>query len=172
MRLLAFLIVAAVLAFGGWILAGGLDIAADSPHSWPVFEAIAFARERSIDAHARHVTVPQLGSLEQLQLGGAHYKEMCDGCHLGPGVPDNDFRKGLYPQPPDFSKEPIDDPAEAFWVIKHGLKMTGMPAWGLSHDDKTLWAIVAFVQQLPSMTPEQYQKIGAAPDAGHDHAAH
>ena len=48
---------------------------------------------------------------------------------------------------------------ETFWVIKHGIKMSGMPAWGTSHDDQTLWAITAFVMRLPNMTPEQYKTI-------------
>jgi mono/diheme cytochrome c family protein len=72
------------------------------------------------------------------------------------------------------------DPRQAFWVIKHGIKMSAMPAWGLSHDDATIWSIVAFLKKLPDMTPEQYKEIVAkAPpdedaeamdnDASHDH---
>lgn len=70
------------------------------------------------------------------------------------------MRPGLYPQPPDLSKVSVD-PREAFWVIKHGLKMSAMPAWGLSHDDETIWSMVAFLQKLPSMTAVQYKEIVA-----------
>lgn len=53
----------------------------------------------------------------------------------------------------------VSEPRQTFWVIKHGLKMTGMPAWGSSHGDDEPWAIVAFVGKLPGMTPSQYQKM-------------
>jgi mono/diheme cytochrome c family protein len=53
------------------------------------------------------------------------------------------------------------DPKEAFWVIKHGIKMSAMPAWGFSHDDPTIWSMVAFVQKLPAMSPAQYRDIVA-----------
>jgi hypothetical protein len=67
---------------------------------------------------------------------------------------------GAVPQPPNLSKFRAD-PREAFWVIKHGIKMSAMPAWGLSHDDAMIWSMVAFVQKLPDMTPQQYQDIVA-----------
>ena len=56
-------------------------------------------------------------------------------------------------------------PAEEFWVVKHGLKMTGMPAWGVTHDDELLWDVVAFLRKLPELTPDQYQAlVKSAPD--------
>jgi mono/diheme cytochrome c family protein len=165
-----------LLATGGsiaaWLATGRLDIAADSPHSRLVFKTLEFARERSIDEAADDIDVPALGDPRQIAEGGEHYAAMCDGCHLGPGVGDNEFRKGLYPQPPDFSKQAIDSPGEAYWVIKHGLKMTAMPAWGMTHDDKTIWAIVAFLQKLPNLTPSEYKQIAANAAAHHDDAHH
>jgi mono/diheme cytochrome c family protein len=44
-------------------------------------------------------------------------------------------------------------------VVKHGIKMTGMPAWGVTHDDALLWDVVAFVRKLPELTPEQYKTL-------------
>ena len=49
--------------------------------------------------------------------------------------------------------------AEQFWIVKHGVKMTGMPAWGVTHDDELLWDVVAFVRKLPELTPEQYETM-------------
>jgi mono/diheme cytochrome c family protein len=161
-------LVALAVGTGLWLAAGGFDIAADSPHSPLVYRLIAFARERARAARADSIVVPPLGDAAQIAEGGEHYVAMCDGCHLGPGIADNEFRKGLYPQPPDLSKQPIDSPAEAFWVIKHGIKMSAMPAWGLTHDDATIWAMVAFLQKLPGMTPEQYRAVAAAA-AAHPH---
>jgi mono/diheme cytochrome c family protein len=64
-------------------------------------------------------------------------------------------------------------PAEEFWVIKHGIKMSAMPAWGAAHDDSTIWAIVAFVRQLPDLTPDRYQALtGPGKEHHHDHHSH
>jgi mono/diheme cytochrome c family protein len=86
---------------------------------------------------------------------------------------------GLYPQAPVFhQREPIADQIdklahskEYFWVIKNGLKMTAMPAWGLSHDDDTIWAMTAFVLKLNGMTAEQYKDlVESTKHSSHDHA--
>jgi len=66
------------------------------------------------------------------------------------------MRTGLYPQPPNLAEDGIDNPGEAFWIIKHGIKMSAMPAWGKTHTDAQLWAVVAFLDKLPKMTPAQY----------------
>jgi mono/diheme cytochrome c family protein len=52
----------------------------------------------------------------------------------------------------------VHTPPELFWILKHGIKMTGMPSWG-DHGDDELWAVVAFLQKLPSMTKEDYAKL-------------
>jgi len=85
---------------------------------------------------------------------------MCTGCHLAPGMADSEIRPGLYPQPPNLAREKVDA-RKAFWVIKHGIKMSAMPAWGLSHDDPTIWSMVAFLQKLPMLSPAQYRDIVA-----------
>jgi mono/diheme cytochrome c family protein len=93
---------------------------------------------------------------------------MCTSCHLAPGLAQTELRQGLYPQPPDLSKHGVHDPAEAFWVIKHGVKLTAMPAWGRSHDDAAIWDMVAFVRQLPAMDQAAFEAMaGRAADDGH-----
>jgi mono/diheme cytochrome c family protein len=62
--------------------------------------------------------------------GAAEYDDMCSGCHLAPGQEKTEISKGLYPSPPELSRGNDLNPAEQFWVLKHGIKMTGMPAWG------------------------------------------
>lgn len=119
------------------------------------------ARDQSIEHYASAVTVPPNLNDPQLILKGAgQYAAMCTGCHLAPGKAHSEIRPGLYPQPPNLSKMHVD-PREAFWVIKHGLKMTAMPAWGTGHDDATIWSMVAFLQKLPDMSAAQYKAIVA-----------
>jgi mono/diheme cytochrome c family protein len=83
----------------------------------------------------------------------------CAVCHGAPGVPKGDIAEGMYPQPPDLAvaaKQYSD--AELFWILKHGIKMTGMPAWA-DHSDAELWATVAFVKKLPGMSEAAYAKF-------------
>jgi hypothetical protein len=52
-------------------------------------------------------------------------------------------------------------PAEAFWIIKNGIMLTSMPAWGVTHPDEKIWDIVAFLKKLPEMRPEEYSKLAS-----------
>lgn len=80
-----------------------------------------------------------LESPARVQLGAQHYSEICTGYHLKPSKSGDEMREGLYPKPPDLSrmKQPVD-PQMAFWIIKHGVKLTAMPAWGKSHSEQKL----------------------------------
>jgi hypothetical protein len=62
--------------------------------------------------------------------------------------------------------------AQVYWIAKHGVKMAGMPAFGPSHDDHTLWSVAAFVKELPAMTPERYAGIGGAENLRHGSGGH
>jgi mono/diheme cytochrome c family protein len=149
------------LGIGIFIGSGVFNIAADNPHWKITYALLQVARERSLDYHSSGVTVP--ASLDDPQLilkGAGQYAAMCTSCHLAPGLENSELRPGLYPQPPDLSKVNVD-PRQAFWVIKHGIKMSAMPAWGLSHDDETIWSMVAFLRKLPGMSPKQYKEIVA-----------
>jgi len=169
--LIALLLLAVVAALV-LIWSGTYDIAADAPHWRGTAELLEQLRERSIASHAPPLSsVPNLDDAALIAKGAAHYAEMCTGCHLAPGMADTELRQGLYPIPPKLAEIPSRSPAQQFWIIKHGVKLTAMPAWGLTHDDGIVWAIVAFVQKLPKMTPEEYQNAVGAPKASeHEHS--
>ena len=175
MRLItAVVVVLASLAAGSalFIYSGWYDIGADDHHTKPVFAILQTLRDRSIRARSRHIRVPSLDDPRMILKGAGQYAAMCTGCHLAPGMAESEIRPGLYPQPPNLSRVRVD-PKDAFWAIKHGIKMSAMPAWGHSHDDATIWSMVAFLQQLPDMTPAQYKAIvaKAPPDDDMDAAA-
>jgi mono/diheme cytochrome c family protein len=162
------LLVLVVLGTAVFIWSGAYNIAADEPH-WPLTEyAMETVRERSIAARASVVVVPDLVDEAMIQSGAGNYDAMCVGCHLQPGVQRTELSNGLFPAPPNLSRRRIDDPAAAFWVIKHGMKMSGMPAWGKSMDDESIWGMVAFLQRLPDMSQERYEKLVEA-SGGHQH---
>jgi mono/diheme cytochrome c family protein len=156
----SFLAGAILLGVAGiaYFFAGAYDVGADVPHTKPVFWLIEKVRERSIAARTANVVVPPLDFPALVTSGARHYATMCAGCHLAPGMKDSEFRAGLYPQPPDLSLR-VRPPRESFWIIKHGLKMTAMPAWGGAHDDAAIWSLVAFLQDLPRLSPEEYRRL-------------
>ena len=175
MKTITILVVLAIvgLAAGAvFIYSGVYNIGADEPH-WPlVFKAIDTLRDRSVAAHSREIQqVPNLQDPKLIAEGAEHYSAMCTGCHLAPGMEDSEIRAGLYPKPPNFSESSDGTPAEQFWIIKHGVKLTAMAAWGRTHNDDAIWGLVAFVQQLPGMTPEAYAAATGreSGDAGHHH---
>lgn len=172
MKTLITLILLPVLALVGgglYIWSGSYDIGADAPHSRPVELLIEALRERSIDSHADEVKVPALDDRKLIAEGAEHYAAMCTGCHLAPGMDENEIRPGLYPKPPLLYQQSHENPAEQFWVIKHGIKFTAMPAWGATHDDQAIWGMVAFLQKLPSLGPEQYAQMTAHAGEEHEH---
>jgi len=155
-----------------FIYLGVFNVAADEPHSKPFYWLMETVRQRSIAMRARGVEVPPLGDPALITSGGADFNEMCTGCHLQPGVEESEMASAMYPHPPNLTQVKRDNPAETFWIIKHGLKMSGMPAWGATHDDARMWAMVAFLQQLPRLTPAQYQILTARSEGdmgGHAH---
>ena len=156
-----------VAGVGAFVGSGVYNIGADDHHTKPVYALMQALRERSIAHHAKDIAVPNLDDPQLILKGAGQYAAMCTGCHLAPGMAENEMRPGLYPQPPELAKF-RPDPRAAFWVIKHGIKMSAMPAWGASHDDATIWSMVAFLQKLPGMTPAQYRDIVARAPQDHD----
>jgi mono/diheme cytochrome c family protein len=170
---IASIIIAGLLVLlGGFaaIYAGLYDVAATEPH-WPVTHwLMETARIRSIKAHAAGIQVPPgLDDPAKVLTGVEHYAAHCAVCHGAPGVLKGDIARGLYPPPPDLAKTaPLYNPGELFWVVKHGIKMTGMPAWS-DHSDEELWATVAFLNKLPGMNEQEYARLVMATMAHGDH---
>lgn len=168
MLTIAVLSAVAGLAVGGFVWSGMYNVGADDQHMRPTYAMLRMMRERSIIRHTREVKVPALTNAALISQGAGNYDSMCTGCHLAPGKDDTELSKGLYPAPPNFSKLQPLNPAHAFWVTKHGIKASGMPAWGRSMDDEFIWGMVAFLQQLPKIDAQQYQAMVAG-SGGHAH---
>ncbi|HET7447617.1 MAG TPA: cytochrome c, partial [Methyloceanibacter sp.] len=110
------------------IYAGAYDVAADIPHAQPVYWFLQIVRQRSIAARASDIVVPaDLADPKRIASGAAQYDEMCSGCHLAPGMKRTEISQGLYPRAPELRRGTNLTPAEEFWVVKHGIKLTGMP---------------------------------------------
>ena len=163
----AALVLLTIAALAVVIGLGAYNFAADSPHTALITKLIGLARERSIEVRAAGVKVPPLTSPAMIREGAEHYDAMCVSCHLAPGMRENEMRPGMNPKPPVLAAIPPEGAAEQFWIIKHGLKMTAMPAWGTTHSDEEIWNMVALLQKLPSLSPTQYRALVA--QSGHHH---
>ena len=160
----------AAIGFGFlFIYSGAFNAAADDPHSDLVYWAAQTTRVRSIQVRASDIVVPSnLNDPARISAGAAQYAEMCSQCHLAPGMAKTEISQGLYPRAPELSRGTSLTTAEIFWVIKHGIKMTGMPSWGATHNDELLWHIVAFLRKLPNLSPEQYAAMVKSAPQSHD----
>ncbi|MFT6914241.1 MAG: cytochrome c553 [Motiliproteus sp.] len=157
-----------VIGAVAFLYSGLYSMGADDPHYDMTTWALETLRENSIARASKNIEVPtDLGSVERLLKGGADYNGMCAGCHLKPGKDESDFTLGLYPAPPNLADLSRTDAAEKtadqrnFWIIKHGIKASGMPAWAPGHDDTRIWNMVAFLKRLPELTETQYQILTA-----------
>ncbi|MEJ2362735.1 MAG: cytochrome c [Gammaproteobacteria bacterium] len=165
-----------LVALGGllFIYSGSYNVAATSKDPGLLKWILKTTREQSIDSRYEKITPPDKSVLtnpKTLRIGFDHYNEMCIVCHGAPGIEPGEARAGLNPKPPILARIAKKMPdRELFWVIKHGIKMTGMPAWGPTHSDDKIWAMVAFVKTLPGMTPAQYKALQA--QAGTDKSDH
>lgn len=153
-----------LILLGGTIFvwSGVYNVAANVPHYKLTFWLLDEARGRSVAFHSKDLVPPSLEDPKLVDLGFPHFHETCRLCHGAPGTTRLEFADGLYPSPPSLSSDDVQGDlhnAELFWVVKHGLKMTGMPSFGQTHTDEQLWGIVAFLRRLPNLSSKDYEAM-------------
>ena len=169
----AALTLTAVLSAGAFIYLGIFDVAADDPH-WSVTSRIMeTARTRSIEVRAASIQPPSnLEDHGRIVGGTSHFAEHCATCHSAPGVEADDMAEGMYPKPPILTHAARKwTPSELFWIVKNGIKMSGMPSWA-DHSDEDLWNAVAFLEKLPDLSEADYQKLVKESTAKGGHMMH
>lgn len=164
----------------GVLFSGAYNVAATADH-WPVTHwALNTLQQASVGARAADAgVVPIARDRDALAHGFEHYDAMCVVCHGAPGVERGEFGKGMNPTPPDLVEEAEEwSDAELFWIIRNGIRMAGMPAFGPTHSDDEIRGLVAVTRLLPDLTPEEYRarvaavssEGGAEDETGHGHA--
>ena len=137
---------------------GSYNVAASVPDNPIVEWFLSNTMVHSVVNRAKSVKAPEQLTDQQAQAGFLIYKNTCG--HGAPGKDPADIAKGLNPDAPDLSDAAGDmTSAELFWIIKNGIKMSGMASYGKIHNDDEIWNVVAFVQRLPMMTPEEYGRL-------------
>jgi mono/diheme cytochrome c family protein len=162
--ILTLIVVLIVTFLGGiaFIYSGLFDVSARWQEGPLVKWVLVTTRERSLDVRKDKVKVPDnLDDPAVIMAGFKYFRRMCVICHSAPGLVPSDLSRGLNPPPPDFAhlKEVDVDPPEYFLIIRNGIRMTAMPAWGITHSDTKIWSMVGFLRKLPNMTPAQYQTM-------------
>ena len=163
-----------------FIYSGPFEAAADQPHKGLVFLLAQAARERSITVRRRDITVPDLMDPKAIAAGASEYAEMCTDCHLAPGMEDNEMRSvplSAQPRRPP----PKRDGRSAYGERLRGTSVLDRQTWdqddgdagvGKTHDDAAIWTIVAFLQRLPTLTPEQYNEMTKESEPIHEETGH
>ena len=158
-----------ILGAIGFAYSGLYDVSATAPHSGIANWFLSATSHASIERGAKDVDVPDLSDDDMARAGASDFDSMCTSCHGAPGRDAEAVGLGMNPPPPDLAEEAAEmTPAELFWVTKYGIRMTGMPAWGVTHDDDAIWPMVAFMTRLPDMDAEAYQAfLASAKGMGH-----
>jgi mono/diheme cytochrome c family protein len=147
-----------LIVFTAYMYSGTYDVSQLTPHNAITKWMIRTTQHFSIKKRLKDVKVPPLNDTTMIVQGFAHYNEMCVICHGAPGKNPDEMVQGLYPKPPKFyMSDDMPEPDESFWIIKNGIKMTSMPAFGPTHTDKNIWAITDFLlNKMNKMSPEEY----------------
>ena len=141
-----------------WI--GVYNVAASRGH-WAIVEwLLAFGMRNSVETRAMAIQAPPLDNPSLVQLGAAHFHSGCAFCHAAPGVPHSPIATHMLPVPPELSKAADEwKDKELFWIVKHGIKYTGMPSWAALERNDEVWAVVAFLKRLPSLDATAYREL-------------
>jgi mono/diheme cytochrome c family protein len=146
------------VAAGALVVYGGLyDVAATQQHFQPVYSLLETAMHQSVKMRARNIEPPRLDDERLVMRGAACFRDKCVQCHGAPGVAQGDIGKSMQPLPgPLVDARHHWKPRELYWLTKHGIRMSGMPAWEFRLSEEDLWSVVAFMARLPDLTPQQY----------------
>ena len=156
-----FVTLLVIVAVGGFIFATGRwNVAATAPPDM-IDKVAPWALDKALERRSKDITDPIAKDAGAIARGMTHYRENCLPCHGAPGIEPAEFHEGLNPSPPDIDAPALqhDTDAELFWVIKNGIRMTGMPAFGGNHKDEEIRDIVAFVRHAPQITDAERQKL-------------
>ena len=169
MRTLAYIgVLAIVVAVGAAIFffGGFFNVAASEPNPGIVNWALVKVRMASVERHAREAAAVNIDDPGIVRSGARAFAARgCINCHGAPGVNWQKFSEGLQPDPPDL-KDIVKErePAELFWVVKNGIKMTGMPSFGATGvADNEIWTIIAFIKKLPNVSEADFKAWTANP---------
>ena len=159
----AALMLAALVGAALVVYSGVYDVSASRQHTQWVYSLLGTTMRQSVRLRARDIEPPPLDDAARIERGALCFQAKCVQCHGAPGVAASDIGKSMQPVP-----GPLVDalqrwrPREIYWITRHGIKMSGMPAWEFRLPDDQIWDIVAFVNHLPELTSQAYEGLAPA----------
>ena len=161
--LLGALVVVAGAGAAAFVCSGIYNIAASSPHTQAVYSLLEVTMQQSVRLRARNIEPPALDTPRLFERGAACYQHRCELCHGGPSVAQNDVALGMQPLPGPLVDANVRwKPRELYWITRNGITMSGMPAWKFQLSEDDTWALVAFLQRLPKLSPSAYRELMAS----------
>jgi cytochrome c553 len=162
-----------LVAGSTFVLSGLYSVAASRGHFPWTSKLLEVGMHRSVATQSLFVDAPPpLDDPDLVKLGAGHFHGGCAPCHGAPGERSNPIVDRMLPPPPTLvgiAKDWSDK--ELFWIVKNGIKYTGMPAWVALERDDEVWAVVAFLRALPAMTSAHYRAITRSREAAQDRSA-
>jgi cytochrome c553 len=156
------LLLCAFLLVGGLAVtwSGIFNVGASGGH-WAVTDwFLHWAMRNSVKTHSMTIETPDLSNPGLVHRAAGHFQTGCAPCHGSPGEPQNPVMEEATPPPPGLRNVNEKwEPKHLFWIVKHGIKFTGMPAWVALERDDEIWAMVAFLRELPAMNAERYRAL-------------
>jgi len=147
------------LAVGVFFRLGLGDIQADAaPPAWES-RVMTAAVHRSVDKRTGDLPAVSAADEDSLVRGGKLYMLGCAGCHGELGKP---IKEDLaaYPRIPQLpGKGTQYSQPQIYWIVKRGIRMTAMSAYGRFYSEQDLWSIVAFLHQIKNLPPTTESKI-------------
>jgi cytochrome c553 len=142
------------------VVSGLIPITASSGH-WPITAwFLHFSLRRSVATYTLGLETPRLDEPKLVLKGAGHYETGCRPCHGSPATPPPRVLQHMLPPPPYLPPRIAAwQSAERFYIVKHGVKFTGMPAWPSQQRDDEVWAMVAFLRTFPDLDAEGYQRL-------------
>jgi mono/diheme cytochrome c family protein len=152
---------------------GLYPIGADNPPSGLERSLAARAMDVYADKHKPEMDNPTAPTPENLTEGAKEYEEHCAFCNGGAKAKISPMQNKFNPPAPQLiNRVPHDPDHWLFWVTKHGVRMTGMPAWDGIMSDEEIWKIIAFIKhsdKLPPATAAAWQKLASEPTEIDEH---
>jgi cytochrome c553 len=152
----------ALAAIGGFLVAalGLVPLKASDGHWWITEAILQFGKRRSIESHTLGDPQPSLGDPALVLKGAGHYETGCRPCHGSPELKQPRVARAMLPPPPYLGDRRGEwQPRQLAYIVKHGIKLTGMPAWPARGRDDEVNAVVAFLLVLPDLDARGYQKM-------------
>lgn len=153
--ILVLLVLGALLSISGIV-----PITASSRHWLVTRWFFQFSKQRSVSTHTLALSAPPLDDPQAAFKGAAHFELACRACHGSPESPQPRIAARMTPRPPDLATSvPKYDPEELFYIVKHGIKFTGMPAWPTQVREDEVWSMAAFLLRYPDLDPDTYRQL-------------